>query len=148
MKKSLFLILAFLISGICAFAQSDNLPAPPDTGKIFVYVAQMPEYPGGFTEMYKFLATNINYPKSALEKRKTGKCFVRFVVQADGAVGQVELQKGIPGCPECDAEAIRVVKMLPAFKPAINEGKPVPVWYQLPINFTLPDPNKKEEGNK
>jgi protein TonB len=105
--------------------------------EIFVYVSEMPEFPGGIQALYKFVSTNINYPETAKEAGISGKCFLRFVVTAEGKVGKVEVQKGVPGCPECDKEAARVVRGLPGFKAGKNNGSAVPVWFQLPINFTL-----------
>jgi periplasmic protein TonB len=105
--------------------------------EIFVYVSEMPEFPGGTGALYKFISNNINYPETAKEAGISGKCFLRFVVGADGKVGKVEINRGVPGCPECDREATRVVKLLPEFKPGKNNGQSVPVWFQLPINFTL-----------
>jgi periplasmic protein TonB len=103
----------------------------------FVYVSEMPEFPGGLQALYKYLGTNINYPETAREANITGKCFLRFIVTAEGKVGKIEIQKGVPGCPECDKEAVRVVRTLPEFKAGKNNGQAVPVWFQLPINFTL-----------
>lgn len=103
----------------------------------FVYVSEMPDFPGGLQALYKYLSTNINYPETAREANITGKCYLRFIVTDQGKVGKIEVQKGVPGCPECDKEAVRVVRTLPDFKPGRNNGQAVPVWYQLPINFTL-----------
>jgi periplasmic protein TonB len=105
--------------------------------EIFVYVSEMPEFPGGTAALYKYISSNINYPETAKEAGITGKCFLKFVVGSDGKVGKVEINRGVPGCPECDREAIRVVKTLPEFKAGRNNGQSVPVWFQLPINFTL-----------
>jgi protein TonB len=60
---------------------------------------------------------------------------VRFCVTAKGGVSQVSIYKGVD--PELDAEAVRVVKTLPAFNPGKQGGKPVPVWFILPINYVL-----------
>lgn len=105
--------------------------------EIFVYVAEMPEFPGGTSALLKYIGSNINYPETAKEAGITGKCFLRFVVGPDGKVGKVEIQRGVPGCPECDKEAARVVKTLPPFAPGKNNGQPVSVWYTVPINFSL-----------
>lgn len=105
--------------------------------EVFVYVSEMPEFPGGVQALYKYIGNNINYPETAKEAGITGKCFLKFVVGPDGRVGKVEINRGVPGCPECDKEAVRVIKTLPAFAPGKNNGQAVSVWYQLPINFTL-----------
>ena len=85
--------------------------------------------------MYKFINSNLVYPKAAKEKNISGKVNVRFSVDTDGSISGVSVVKGIN--PELDAEAIRVIKLLPAWKPGKLEGKPVKVWYSMPVTFTL-----------
>jgi periplasmic protein TonB len=101
----------------------------------FIIVEEMPEFPGGVLELQKYLAANTNYPELPKENNIQGKVIVRFCVTAKGGVNQVSILRGVD--PELDAEAIRVVNTLPAFKPGKQGGKPVPVWYSVPINFTL-----------
>lgn len=101
----------------------------------FVVVEEMPMYPGGDVELLKYISANTIYPEVAKENNIQGKVIVRFCVTAKGGVSQVSILKGVD--PELDAEAKRVVNTLPAFKPGKQGGKPVPVWYMVPINFTL-----------
>jgi protein TonB len=101
----------------------------------FVVVEEMPMYPGGDTELLKYIAEHTNYPEVAKENNIQGKVIIRFCVTSKGGVSQVSVLKGVD--PELDAEAIRVVNTLPAFKPGKQGGKPVPVWYMVPITFTL-----------
>lgn len=105
--------------------------------EIFTMVEEMPEFPGGVMEMMKFIQTNIKYPNSAKEKGVGGKCFVKFVVRADGTITDVSIIKGVENCIECDQESMRVVKLMPKWKPARQSGKAVSVFYNLPINFTM-----------
>jgi protein TonB len=101
----------------------------------FVVVEEMPMYPGGDTELLKYIAEHTNYPEIAKENNIQGRVIVRFCVTSKGGVNQVSILKGVD--PELDAEAIRVVNTLPAFRPGKQGGKPVPVWYMVPITFTL-----------
>lgn len=101
----------------------------------FVVVEEMPMYPGGDAELLKYIAANVVYPEIAKENNIQGRVIVRFCVTAKGGVSQVSVLKGVD--PELDAEAVRVVQGLPAFKPGKQGGKPVPVWYMVPITFTL-----------
>ena len=101
----------------------------------FVVVEEMPMYPGGDSELLKYIAEHTTYPDIAKENNIQGRVIVRFCVTAKGGVSQVSILKGVD--PELDAEAIRVVNTLPAFKPGKQGGKPVPVWYMVPITFTL-----------
>jgi protein TonB len=101
----------------------------------FVVVEEMPMFPGGDVELLKYIAEHTTYPDVAKENNIQGRVIVRFCVTAKGGVSQVSILKGVD--PELDAEAIRVVNTLPAFKPGKQGGKPVPVWYMVPITFTL-----------
>jgi len=101
----------------------------------FVVVEEMPMFPGGIPELMKFVRDHLQYPEIAKENNVQGKVTVQFCVTPTGGVDRVSILRGID--PELDAEAIRVVKTLPAFKPGKQGGKPVPVWFQLPINFQL-----------
>lgn len=101
----------------------------------FVVVEEMPMFPGGDAELLKYIGLNTVYPEVAKENNIQGRVIVRFCVTAKGGVSQVSILKGVD--PELDAEAIRVVNTLPAFKPGKQGGKAVPVWYMVPITFTL-----------
>jgi periplasmic protein TonB len=101
----------------------------------FVVVEEMPMFPGGDPELLKYIAEHTTYPEVAKENNIQGRVIVRFCVTSKGGVSQVSILKGVD--PELDKEAIRVVNTLPAFKPGKQGGKPVPVWYMVPITFTL-----------
>ena len=101
----------------------------------FVVVEEMPMYPGGDAALLKYIAEHTIYPEVAKENNIQGRVIVRFCVTSKGAVNQVSVLKGVD--PELDKEAIRVVSELPPFKPGKQGGKPVPVWYMVPITFTL-----------
>jgi periplasmic protein TonB len=113
-----------------AEVQEEDAEATP-----FVVVEEMPMFPGGDAELLKYIAEHTNYPEIAKENNIQGRVIVRFCVTSKGGVNQVSILKGVD--PELDAEAIRVVNTLPAFKPGKQGGKPVPVWYMVPITFTL-----------
>lgn len=101
----------------------------------FVVVEEMPMFPGGDPALLQYIAEHTQYPEVAKENNIQGKVIVRFCVTAKGTVDRVSVLKGVD--PELDKEAIRVVQALPPFKPGKQGGKPVPVWYMVPINFTL-----------
>jgi len=101
----------------------------------FVVVEEMPMFPGGDIELLKYIGEHTQYPEIAKENNIQGRVIVRFCVTSKGGVSQVSILKGVD--PELDKEAIRVVSGLPAFKPGKQGGKPVPVWYMVPITFTL-----------
>lgn len=94
-----------------------------------------PEYPGGGEALYKYIAENIHYPEQAKADGIEGRVVVQFTVMDNGDIVNVEVAKGIGG--GCDEEAVRVVKGMSKWKPAIYEGKAVNVQYCIPINFKL-----------
>ncbi len=101
----------------------------------FVVVEEMPMFPGGDVALLQFIAEHTQYPEVAKENNIQGKVIVRFCVTSKGTVDRVSVLKGVD--PELDKEAMRVVTTLPPFKPGKQGGIPVPVWYMVPINFTL-----------
>lgn len=105
--------------------------------EIFTVVEEMPEFPGGNVELMKYLAKNTQYPQMAKEAGISGKAYLRFVVNGSGEISDVSVQRGVPGCGECDKEAVRVVKSMPKWKPGKQNGRLVSVWYSLPFNFQL-----------
>jgi len=103
--------------------------------QIFTIVEQMPTFPGGEAELFKYLGKSIKYPQMAQDAGIQGVVFVTFLVDKDGGVKNVKVLRGIGG--GCDQEAIRVVKKMPKWKPGRQRGKSVKVQYNLPIKFTL-----------
>ncbi len=105
--------------------------------EIFTVVEEMPEFPGGTMEMMKYIQKNIQYPAMAREAGISGKCFLKFVVGGDGSISDVSILKSVAGCPDCDKEAMRVVKSMPKWKAGKQNGRAVSVFFNLPINFTI-----------
>jgi len=103
--------------------------------EVFFIVEEMPEFQGGDAALRQFVKDNVNYPSSARENCISGKVYVRFCVTASGKIDQVSVARGVE--PSLDEEAVRVVKNLPNWKPGMQRGKPVNVWYTIPINFNL-----------
>jgi len=103
--------------------------------EVFVVVEEMPTFPGGDPELMKFIYANIVYPEIAKENNIQGRVILRFCVTFKGGVDQVQVLK--PVDPALDNEAVRVIKMLPPWKPGKQGGKPVNVWYSVPVTFQL-----------
>ncbi|MDD3859989.1 MAG: TonB family protein [Bacteroidales bacterium] len=101
----------------------------------FAVVEDKPVFPGGDAALMKFIADNTKYPEIAKENGIQGRVFIQFVIDKNGAVTKVQVAKGVD--PYLDAEALRVVKMLPKWTPGKQRGKPVPVTFVVPINFKL-----------
>ena len=131
--------------------------------KIFDKPEVLPQFPGGETELYGWLARNVKYPSEAIEYGVQGRIFVQFVVEKDGNISDIKIAKVSDGraivvtaykakddSPEelnkeneekglkaLQDESIRVVKAMPKWKPGTNKGKPVRCYFHLPINFRL-----------
>ena len=107
--------------------------------EIFKSVEQMPQFPGGEAALMKFLASHINYPPMAAENNVQGRVVVQFVVDKTGKVGEVKVVRNVD--KDLDREAVRVCQALPKFTPGRQNGRPVSVWYTLPIQFKLQGTN-------
>lgn len=107
-----------------------------DTSLIYDKVEVMPEFPGKTAAMMLFLQKNIIYPDVARDKGLEGKVIVKYYIDVDGSVKDpFILMDGVGG--GCGDEAIRVVKLLPKWKPGSQNGKIVKVYYTLPITFKI-----------
>lgn len=106
-----------------------------DAPKIFTYVEQMPVPPFKIGE---YLSENVKYPEEAIKAGIEGRVIVKFTVMEDGSIDSARIFKGV--APLLDEEAVRVVKEMPRWKPGMQEGKAVRVYFTLPIQFKLEDP--------
>jgi TonB family protein len=97
------------------------------------------EFPGGKTALYKFISNNLIYPEDAIENGIEGKVIVKFVVDVDGTVRDVTVERGVAGGQSLEQAAIEVCKNLPKFNPAMQSGKPIKTYFMLPIVFDLGD---------
>ena len=103
--------------------------------EIFTVVEAYPEFEGGVAAFNAHIMKEIRYPLEARQARVEGRVDVQFVVDKDGSISHVEAMRGIGA--GCDEEAVRVVKSLPRFKPAAQNGKPVRMRMVVPIIFQL-----------
>jgi protein TonB len=114
---------------------SGSGPVIPIEPEPAVYVEEMPVFPGGETALMKFINENIKYPEEAINNNVMGMVVIKFVVSSDGMIKRVEVMKGVH--PVLDQEAIRVVSLLPKWKPGRQNGNAVPVFYTVPVNFKI-----------
>lgn len=110
---------------------------------VFFIVEEMPEFPGGEDALKEFVQSELKYPVEAKEKGIQGRVYVVFIVSATGDVEGVKIAKGVH--PSLDAEAMRVVRAMPQWKPGKQRGVNVAVSYTIPINFVPPKEPKKSE---
>jgi protein TonB len=145
MKLKLNLLKPFLMALMMI---TITLSSAQDTAKteeeIFIYVEQLPQFPGGESALMKFLGEQIQYPATAIDDGIHGKVIVQFVVDTAGEIEQVEILKGVRD--DLNKEAIRVIKLMPKWIPGRQRNKPVSVRYRLPVSFVLEndEPAKKK----
>ncbi len=92
-------------------------------------------YPEPSVDIANFLRKNLSYPTTAANDGKEGKVILRFCVKPNGTIGNIKVMRSVR--EDIDAEAVRVLKAMPRWKPGIQDDKPVSVFYTLPISFTL-----------
>ena len=107
----------------------------PEEQQIFQVVEEMPEFPGGMAECLKFIGKNIKYPTIAQENGVQGRVIIQFVVNQDGSIVDPVVMRSVD--PYLDKEALRVIKMMPKWKPGKQRGKAVRVKYTVPVTFKL-----------
>ena len=104
--------------------------------EIYQVVEQMPEFKGGMDALMKYLSSNINYPQEAKDKNIQGKSLIRFVVEKDGSITDVEVARS-SGNDLLDQESLRVVKSMPKWNPGKQSGRAVRTRFVLPVMFRL-----------
>jgi protein TonB len=123
------------VNDTASFSGRQPEPEIPVEVEPQVFVQERPEFPGGDQALLQLIAESTSYPQGALENNIQGKVLLKFVVNADGSVGRIEIVKGVD--PFLDKEAIRVIGSLPRFRPGKQNGVAVPVWFMIPVSFRL-----------
>ena len=153
-KYALFVLPAFalLVAGNISCSQGasekqdakeetvalDSVAAPTDSvakDEVFMVAEQMPEFPGGMKELLKFLQNNLKYPENAMKNNVQGRVIVQFVVEKDGTLTEFKVARSVD--PDLDAEALRVLQIMPKWKPGMQRGKIVRVKFTVPVSFKL-----------
>lgn len=98
-------------------------------------VEEMPTFPGGDKALMNYINSNITYPETAKANNISGRVILRFAVMASGKVDRVTVLKSVD--KDLDNEAKRVVESLPDWIPGRQGGKPVNVWYSVPVTFQI-----------
>lgn len=111
------------------------IPIEGTKDEVLVSAEVNAQYPGGDKALMEFVRSQIKYPTREKKENITGKILIRFIIEKNGSVSNVEIMKKIS--PGLDHEGMRVIKMMPLWKPAYNGGRPVRQYYNMPINFTL-----------
>lgn len=118
------------------YAEVIELEEEYEEEEIFMAVEQQASFPGGLQNMYKFLRDNIKYPAVSRNNNSQGTTLLRFVVQKDGRIVNINVIKS-SGDAFLDNEAVRVVSSMPKWTPAKQNGRNVSSWCNLPVKFSL-----------
>lgn len=119
-----------------------ELPAEKEQKDVFVAVEKQAEFPGGIQALMHWLSMNIRYPESAQQGNIQGRVIVKFVVNADGSISDPTVLKGVE--TSLDNEAVRVVRAMPKWIPAENQGQKVASYFNIPISFKLTPSEPKD----
>lgn len=103
--------------------------------KVYTYVEQMPQFPGGMQTLMQYISASLRYPALAVQNQVEGKVFVNFIVRPSGQITNAVVTKGIGA--GCDEEAVRVISQMPAWEPGKQNGRTVSVSYTVPVTFDL-----------
>ena len=101
----------------------------------FRVVEQLPEFPGGAVELMKWLTQNLHYPPQAQQRRVQGKVVAQFIVNKDGSISNIEIVRSVDTA--LDREALRVLHLMPQWKPGQQDAKPCRTQVCIPIVFKL-----------
>lgn len=96
---------------------------------------QLPQFPGGDTELMSFVAQNLVYPEQAIKDKVQGRVIVEMVIETTGEVVDAKILRSVS--PECDAEVLRIVRLMPKWTPGYKDGEPVRTTFVLPVIFKL-----------
>ena len=134
MKRIRVLLMSVMaMFSIVAVAQDEAL----------LWAEQLPQFPGGTNALAESIAANITYPDNC--PSFDGKVIVQFVVTKTGDIGEVKVPRSVD--PVLDSIAIAAVKKLPKFIPGQQDGKPVDVWFSLPIRFNTAELGESSQDN-
>lgn len=122
---------------VVGYALDKDTPDKPAASErtVFTVVDEMPQFPGGEKELLKFIAQNVRYPQDAIEDGISGRVTASFIVNEDGSSSDIQILRSVS--PSIDAEAKRVLSIMPPWIPGRQKGIDVAVKYTVPITFRL-----------
>ncbi len=142
------LTLLFILGCSSAFAQVKEeavVPVPPPitihetVNVVHKEIVEFPDveaqFPGGTDSLMAFVRNTLIYPEVSKDMGDQGKVYVSFVVEVDGSISKVMIERGVSA--ELDREAKRIIRNMPKWIPGEAKGKPLRSRYRLPIWFRL-----------
>lgn len=136
MVKQLF-ILIFLCLPVCIFAQEQEENSVPPSFHDKNTTQKEAQFPGGQSELYKFIAKNMKYPPVCMDYDISSRVDVQFVVSASGKVQDLKILRNSSQKLDFIEEVQRIFRIMPDWIPAEENGKPVATYYRMPITFRL-----------
>lgn len=130
----LFCLLSLITFSLaCAAQEADS--TKNNKLKIITFMEQMPEFPGGTEKLMIFIKKELKYPQEAYKNGVQGRVYVQFIVDIDGSIIDVKVIRGVDQL--LDEEAIRIIKLMPKWKPGKQNGTPVKVSMTVPVTFKI-----------
>jgi TonB family protein len=142
--------MVIAIKSTILFGQTDSLKRceceTDTTSIVFGDPEKMPTFPGHDKELFKFITKNLEYPQEAIEQKQEDRVFLLFCVLETGEISNIKVLRG--KYEKLNNEAVRIIKLMPKWEPAFNNGKPICHKYVLPIEFKLkPEKNTHKSMN-
>lgn len=139
-------LLPLILSGYFAKAQGKvKASKAVHVNKTFVECDDevLASFPGGMHNFNKYIKKNLHYPARAMKYHIQGKVLLNFIVEKNGNIDAIKVIKSVS--PDLDAEAVRILKHSPKWRPTTECGKPAKTEFNLPINFSLKKSKYKHE---
>lgn len=111
------------------------IPVASEQPLNFRIVQKMPEFPGGGSAFIQWLTRQLRYPPLAQSQRIQGRVVVSFIVNKDGSIADVKLEKSVNAL--LDREALRVIRMMPRWKPGVHNNQPCRTMVAVPVVFKI-----------
>jgi protein TonB len=115
--------------------EEEQQPSSDNEVLNFRVVEDLPQFPGGYLEFMKWLTRNLKYPSTAEQRKLQGKVVAEFIVNKDGSVTDVRIVSSLS--PDCDNEALRVLRMMPRWTAGVQNDKPCRTKVCIPIVFKM-----------
>jgi hypothetical protein len=103
--------------------------------EVYSLVDEMPQYPGGPIEMWKYLRQNVSFSRKSFLRGMSGKCSVNFIINIDGKISDIKVIKPIEGYPEIGLEFLRAIYTMPHWIPGKQNNISVPVYHTITVDF-------------
>ena len=141
MKKTVLLlgVMLFALNIQAQIAtEKNNATDSVTTDEVFDFqvVDKKPKFPGGTTSLQSYINRSLKYPQVSRENNSQGRVIIRFIINSDGTVTSPQVVRS-SGDFYLDMEAVRVIESMPKWKPGKHKGKPVCVYFTMPIVFSL-----------